>query len=68
MAPRSNLRQAVDDGAQRGGKVASHADLETAMQAGLNCRSPMARAAKRDAEIGRAAKCVKGATAPGREP
>ena len=27
-----------------------------------------ARAAKRDAEIGKAAKCVKGATAPGCEP
>jgi hypothetical protein len=31
-----NLHQAEDDGAQATCKVASHADLETAMQSGLN--------------------------------
>jgi hypothetical protein len=36
MAARSNLRQAVDDGAPANGKLASHADLETAMQVALN--------------------------------
>ena len=36
MAARSNLRQAVDDGAPANGKVASHADLETATQVALN--------------------------------
>ena len=35
MATRWKLRQAVDDGASANDKVASHADLETAMQVGI---------------------------------
>jgi hypothetical protein len=48
MVARSNLRQAVDDGALLNGKVASHADRETAMQAGLNILASRAESDRHD--------------------